>query len=321
MVVAFSAILGRAGPLEILLMIIPGTILYELNRQINLNFSVDVGGSMSIFAFGGFFGAGIALILYFVKQKQLVQEHPNYRSYKFNAVIAAVGSVFVWVFFPFLAMDGRAALFSPYLGGINTLYGISSCVLTTAALDGVIYGRLKIRDLIYSPIVGGILVATSSNMITNPILAMILGIIAAVCVIGFNIVDHKMSANPIFSSNAAFLFGLTGFLGGLAGSVTRAIAGNDQGFNFAGQPEPFELFDSRAQLAAAFISIGIGAIGGVLTGLLLSCVSSHNYEDNYTDDAYWVKFNDGISDRFAEPNQEIQIYGKDENLKGKHAYL
>jgi len=55
-----------------LFMVIIGTILYELNRQIIANFSVDVGGSNSIFAFGGCYGIGVALILYFIRQKQLV---------------------------------------------------------------------------------------------------------------------------------------------------------------------------------------------------------------------------------------------------------
>ena len=321
MVVAFSAILGRGGPLEILIMVIPGTIFYELSRQINSNFSVDVGGSMSIFAYGGFYGAAIALVLYFRKQRQLIQEHPNYRSFKFNAVLAGVGSIFIWVFFPFLAMDGRAIYFSPYLGAINTIFGIAACVLTTAALDGLIYGKLKVRDLIYSPIVGGILAATSSSMATNMLTGIILGLIGSVCVVAFNILDQKMAANPIFSSNAALQFGVTGFLGGLAGSVTRAIAGNPQGFDFTSQPEPFDLFDSRAHMAAAFISVGIGIVTGLVVGLIISCFSDHEYADNYTDDAYWLKFTDGISDRVHSPTQEVQIYGKNENLKGQHAYL
>ena len=76
-------------------MVIPGTIAYEFNRQLISRLSVDVGGSMSIFAFGGFFGAGIALILYAIRQKQLISEHPNYISNKFNAALAAIGSVFI----------------------------------------------------------------------------------------------------------------------------------------------------------------------------------------------------------------------------------
>ena len=69
MVVAFSAIMGRAGPLEALIMVIPGVILYELNRQLITRIGMDISASMSIFAFGGAFGIGVALILYFLKQR------------------------------------------------------------------------------------------------------------------------------------------------------------------------------------------------------------------------------------------------------------
>lgn len=68
MSIAFAAVGGRAGPLEALFIIIPGVILYELNRQIIGLFSTDVGGSMSIFLFGGFYGSVIALLLGKCKQ-------------------------------------------------------------------------------------------------------------------------------------------------------------------------------------------------------------------------------------------------------------
>ena len=128
--------------------------MYELNRQLISRVAMDIGGSMSIFAFGGFYGTGIAIILYFLRLKQLVQEHPNFRSYKLNSIMAGIGALFCWIFFPFLALDTRASVFAGYLGGVNTLFGISACVITTAALDAVIYGRIKVRDMIFSPIAG-----------------------------------------------------------------------------------------------------------------------------------------------------------------------
>jgi hypothetical protein len=68
-VVAFAAIMGKAGPLEALIMTIIGVVFYELNRQIISLLSVDFGGSMGIFCFGGFFGGVVALMLKFCKQK------------------------------------------------------------------------------------------------------------------------------------------------------------------------------------------------------------------------------------------------------------
>ena len=72
--IAFSAIVGRAGPLEILFFVFIGGFLYELNRQIISFVSYDVGGSTTIFMFGGIMGTVVALILSFTKQKVDVVE-------------------------------------------------------------------------------------------------------------------------------------------------------------------------------------------------------------------------------------------------------
>jgi hypothetical protein len=49
MCIAFAAIGGRGGPLEALVMVVIGVVTYELNRQILSLFSVNVGGTMTIF--------------------------------------------------------------------------------------------------------------------------------------------------------------------------------------------------------------------------------------------------------------------------------
>lgn len=67
--IAFSAVIGRAGPLEILIFVLIGGCLYELNRQIIVQVNYDIGGSITIFMFGGIQGGIAALILALTKQK------------------------------------------------------------------------------------------------------------------------------------------------------------------------------------------------------------------------------------------------------------
>lgn len=67
--IAFSAVIGRAGPLEILIFVFVGGFLYELNRQVISTEMYDIGGSNTIFMFGGIFGTVVALILSFTVQK------------------------------------------------------------------------------------------------------------------------------------------------------------------------------------------------------------------------------------------------------------
>jgi len=67
--IAFSAVVGRAGPLEILFFVLFGGALYELNRQIIVQVNYDIGGSITIFMFGGLQGTIVAIMLALFRQK------------------------------------------------------------------------------------------------------------------------------------------------------------------------------------------------------------------------------------------------------------
>jgi hypothetical protein len=72
--VAFSAVLGRVGHLECLLVAVFGVIGFELNRQIvQQNQGTDTFGTFYIFTFGGFMGLGLGL-LSLVREQGLVSK-------------------------------------------------------------------------------------------------------------------------------------------------------------------------------------------------------------------------------------------------------
>lgn len=61
--VAFSAVLGRVGHLECLIVAVFGTVGFELNRQIiQQNQGIDTFGTFYIFTFGGFMGLALGLL-------------------------------------------------------------------------------------------------------------------------------------------------------------------------------------------------------------------------------------------------------------------
>lgn len=72
MSIIFSAIGGRGGPLEATIIAIFGTILYEINRQILTLFSVNIGGSTTIFEFGGLAGGVLAILLAVTRHKDII---------------------------------------------------------------------------------------------------------------------------------------------------------------------------------------------------------------------------------------------------------
>lgn len=140
MVVAFAAISGRGGPLEAIVMIIFGVVLYEVNRQLIGLFSTDVGGSMSIFLFGGMYGSAVSFILSICRQKSPIQSHIHFQSSRANVAWALVGASFCWVLFPVLNMDVPIINFNGTIGGISTVYCISSTVVTSVAMSLIMHG-------------------------------------------------------------------------------------------------------------------------------------------------------------------------------------
>ena len=178
--ISFAAISGRAGPLEAMVVSLFGTLIYELNRQLVSRYSFDFGGTITIFCFAGFFGSTISIILYHCVQKQKFKEHRMRLSSNFSTLFAAIGSLFCWVFFPFLNIDLPLSLILSYSAGLNTIFCISACVATTVSLTCIINGKLNFRDIIFSTIAGGVAVGSSAAIINTSLQALLLGVGAGV---------------------------------------------------------------------------------------------------------------------------------------------
>jgi len=100
--------------------------------------------------------------------------------------MSLVGSAFIWVFFPVLNMDIPNTLFVFSNAGISTIFSISTCVISTIAMSLIANGRLQYRDLLTAPILGGVIIGSSSTYIYNPAEAIIFGFIASFLQIIFN---------------------------------------------------------------------------------------------------------------------------------------
>lgn len=61
--IAFSSILGRAGPLEAFFVALFGTIGFELNRNLVDLIHFDFGDCYEVFIYGGFMGLVIGALL------------------------------------------------------------------------------------------------------------------------------------------------------------------------------------------------------------------------------------------------------------------
>jgi hypothetical protein len=123
----------------------------------------------------------------------------NYTSSRFNATFAIIGSAFFWVFYPTIFLDiptsatvsstSSTPPFLEYNGAINAYWAMSSCVVTSLALSAVMYGRVRIKDLMYGTFAGAAIIGTSAPHIFNPIAAILLGMIAGLLQPLFNLAE------------------------------------------------------------------------------------------------------------------------------------
>jgi hypothetical protein len=309
MSIIFAAIGGRGGPLEAMVIAIFGTILYEINRQILTLFSVNIGGSTTIFEFGGLAGGVLAILLALTRHKDVIFNHSFYVSHKFNATFAMVGAAFIWVFFPVLNMDIPGTLFIYTNGGISTVISISAAVVAAAGFSLVLNGKLEFRDIITAPIAGGVIIGSSSTYIYNPLQSLLLGSGAGILQVLFNLLEKQMGNRPMWSNGVLFLFGVQGFLGGIFSAVMRAINQSQDSYSssYAALPSMYR-FDQRGQVSATFATLGTGVATGLILYVLVAIFNNEPIEDLYHDRAYWIIDEDGISERvFSEASESIEV--------------
>jgi hypothetical protein len=309
--IAFSAVIGRAGPLEILIFVLFGGCLYELNRQIIAQVNIDIGGSITIFMFGGIMGTVAAVILALTAQKEELVRKTNYTSARFNSTLAFLGSAFFWVFYPTIFYDvpdvgaGRGTATAPFLdqnGMINAYWGISASVVTSLAMSAIMNGRIRIKDLMYGTFAGAAIVGTSAPHMFNPVGAIVLGMISGLLQPLFNLAEEKIArGRAVFSTCAPFLFAVQGLLGSLAAGIFRAIGANgDYRFDPTTYPYPFRWAQAGEYYRATFISFGIAIGAGVIVGLFAWCVTGQQSKDYFEDVAYWIVRDDGLRPPRAE---------------------
>ena len=99
---------------------------------------------------------------------------------KFSFSIVGLGTLFCWVFFPFLGSELPPTLVYSNQSVISVYYCICASVLTCVGLSCVITGQLDFKDFAYSPVVGGVIIGSSAAFISNESGALILGIIGGV---------------------------------------------------------------------------------------------------------------------------------------------
>ncbi|XP_052548947.1 ammonium transporter Rh type A [Tympanuchus pallidicinctus] len=281
--ISFGAVLGKTNPVQMLLLTFLEITVFAVNEYLVTEIfkATDIGASMTIHAFGAYFGLAVTLILY---RPGLKNKHENEESTYHSDIFAMIGTLFLWLFWPSFN-SAIADLGDKIKIIINTYYALAACAVTTFALSSLLDQRGKFSMVLIqnATLAGGVAVGTCADLTIHPFVALCIGSIAGIIsVLGFHFLTPVLASKLKIQDTCGVhnLHGLPGILGGIAGIIVTAVQRETKG--------GVQLTAGK-QAAALGSTIGIALLGGALTGAILKLpiwgqVSDQNCFD---DSAYW----------------------------------
>ncbi|XP_015266730.1 PREDICTED: ammonium transporter Rh type A [Gekko japonicus] len=277
--ISFGAVLGKTSPLQMLIMTIFEITIFSCNEHLVVDVfgAADTGASMTIHAFGAYFGLAASRLLY---RPGLKDGHENEGSSYYSDIFAMIGTLFLWLFWPSFN-SAIAAPGTQQTAIINTYFALAACTLTAFALSSLLEKRGKL-DMVHiqnATLAGGVAVGSCADLEIQPYGAMLIGSTAGIIsVLGFKYLTPIVASFLRIQDTCGVhnLHGLPGILGGIASIIAAAVQVNTQ-------------ISAGMQAAALGCSIGIALVGGAFTGLILSLpfLGQPSDQNCYDDSVYW----------------------------------
>ncbi|XP_063079895.1 ammonium transporter Rh type A [Engraulis encrasicolus] len=278
--ISFGAVLGKTSPVQLLIMTLLEITIFCINEHIVVEMLgvSDIGASMTIHAFGAYFGLAVARMLY---RPGLRNGHENDGSVYHSDLFAMIGTVYLWMFWP----SFNSAIADPGMpqltAVINTYFSLAACALSAYATSSLVEhkGKLDMVHIQNATLAGGVAVGTCANMSIGPFGAMIIGLLAGIIsTVGFKFLSPILAANLGIQDTCGVhnLHGMPGILGGLAGIVAVALGKLEGG-------------DPAKQAAGLASSLGFALVGGAITGLVMKLPLWGQPPDQncFDDSIYW----------------------------------
>ncbi|NXE35939.1 RHAG protein, partial [Ptilorrhoa leucosticta] len=282
--ISFGALLGKTSPIQMLILTLLEITIFACNEHLVTEVleATDVGASMTIHAFGAYFGFFFAFILY---RPGLTNKHENDESFFYSDMFAMIGTLFLWLFWPSFnsaianSPEGQATAI------INTYYSLAACTIITFALSSLVDKRGKFSMVLIqnATLAGGVAVGTCADLAIHPFIAMFIGVIAGiVSVLGFFFLTPVLASKLRIQDTCGVhnLHGLPFFLGGIASIIVTATKRETRNGH---------LLTPGMQAAALGSTLGIALLGGALTGAILKLPFLGQVSDQncFDDSVYW----------------------------------
>ncbi|NWY38504.1 RHAG protein, partial [Sylvia atricapilla] len=282
--ISFGALLGKTSPIQMLILTLLEITIFACNEHLVTEIfkATDVGASMTIHAFGAYFGLAAAFVLY---RPGLSNKHENDESTYHSDMFAMIGTLFLWLFWPSFNSAIASSTAHQAIAIMNTYYSLAACTIVTFALSSLVDKRGKFSMVLIqnATLAGGVAVGTCADVEIHPFSAMFIGVIAGiVSVLGFQFLTPLLASKLKIQDTCGVhnLHGLPGILGGIAGIIVTAIKT---------ETRDGHLLTPAMQAAALGSTLGIAIVGGALTGgiLKLPFLGQVSDQNCFDDSAYW----------------------------------
>ncbi|XP_039942376.1 blood group Rh(CE) polypeptide isoform X1 [Hirundo rustica] len=286
-VISTGAVLGKANPVQLIVMTLVELIFLYVSRCINRKFLQvpEHLALMHVHLFGAYFG--LAATSRFPEAPPGLDKG---RSTPKSELFSVLGTVFVWVFWPsfnsLLADSKKRAVLNTYLAlAVSAVAAFMLSALTSKD------GKFRMAHIHGAVLAGGVTVSCTAHTIQHPWIAMILGLLgSAITVLGSHCAQRCF--HPALklqdTSGVHFTFGLPAVLGAVAAVVLCVVEkGMDKQWNDLSSLGYLIFVD----VGAFCQTISTALITGLITGLMLNTkLLKAVHVSKYFDDQFYWEF-------------------------------
>ncbi|NXQ93984.1 RHBGB protein, partial [Sagittarius serpentarius] len=278
--ISTGAVLGRVNPVQMLLLTLLGVLLFTFNEYILLSLMgvSDSGGSLTVHAFGAYFGLMVSRILHqpHMDKREEQQDMGNQPD-----VFAVIGTIYMWIFWPSFTSATTVRDNAESWAVLNTYFALAASTLATFVLSPVLHeeGKLRMVQIQDATLAGVAVMGMAGEMLVTPFGALAAGFLAGLIPqLGFRFLTPILRSRLKIQDTCGVhnSHGLPGILGALLGTLLTALATADA---YGGRLElvfPPVAQGSRTateqalrQLCALPTTLLLATLGGSLTGAVL----------------------------------------------------
>lgn len=288
--IVFGGVLGKVNPLQLLVLVVIETFFYALNEIVTIDVlnTIDVGGSITIHTFGGYFGIACAM----ASKPRNVDAHPLNNSNYTSNLFAMIGTLFLWLYWPSFNSALAVSPNTAHRIVISTVLSLTgSCIAAFIISAFMNSGKFNMESILNATLAGGVVIGASANLMKRPYPALIAGFIAGTfSTLGFTFISPKLNKWITLHDTAGIhnLHAIPGVLAGLLSAIMVTFLNSSEIEVVSGEGGRDSSEQAAYQIAGTFFTLGLATTSGFITGWIIRFKAFKQSISLFDDKDYWV---------------------------------